>query len=72
VGRTMAKLKVDVTEVLEWECPYCCMANHSPAWARRGDNLLCPNCTRQSVMAEQFCDCRPIKFEGKKAVVPAS
>lgn len=65
----MSKPKVNVTEVLEWECPYCCQENHAPGWARRGDNLVCPKCTRASVLAEQYCDCRPMKFDGKKATI---
>jgi hypothetical protein len=65
----MAKQKVNVFESLHWECPACCEEHDGPSWLLRGDVLKCPTCNCEVIVAEHYADCRPQKWEGKKAHV---
>lgn len=62
------KLKVNVFEQLHWECPNCCEDNAGPSWLLRGDTITCKSCGCQCIVDEHYADCRPSKFEGKKAL----
>jgi hypothetical protein len=63
------KLKVNVWEQLHWECPNCCEDNSGPSWLLRGDTVICIGCKCAFTVSEHYADCRPPKFEGKKATV---
>ena len=63
------KPKVNVWEVLTWECPQCGETTNGPSWLRRGDTVVCQACGCNAVVNEHYADCRPQKFEGKKATV---
>jgi DNA-directed RNA polymerase subunit RPC12/RpoP len=65
----VAKLKVNVTEIFEWECPECSTTNHSPGWLQKGDVVTCRHCKSQPTIDEQYRDCRPVKFSHSKATI---
>ncbi len=62
------KPKVNVSEVLQWECPNCCNYIDGEGWLRKGDEVACDQCGQRAIVDEHYCDCRPSKWEGKKAV----
>ena len=64
-----SKQTVNVSEILIWECPECCSENRGPSWLLSGDSVKCEQCGTQCVVAEHYADCRPQRFEGKKASV---
>lgn len=63
----MSKPKINVTEVFEWECPRCFETNYAPGWLQRGDTLGCAKCKCELEIKDQYRDCRPPNYEGKKA-----
>lgn len=65
---TKTKPKVNVSEVLQWECPNCMRFNEGASWLRKGDEVTCGHCKCVAVVAEHYADCRPSRFEGKKAI----
>jgi hypothetical protein len=60
--------KVNVCEVLQWECPCCGKWNNGEGWLLSGDTVTCDICKQKCVVEDQICPCRPSKWEGKKAV----
>jgi hypothetical protein len=60
--------KINVFEALCWECPNCTAENQGPSWLLRGDVVTCNTCKKESVVDEHYADCRPAKWEGKRAI----
>lgn len=62
------KPKINVWEVVHWECPYCANDNDGQSWLMPGDEVTCSHCRQKCIVENHYTDCRPEKFRNKKAV----